>query len=106
MNPTPPLPPASKAEHLALELLRDVIAETFGNLPPARSPELTVMPVLLTTRDLARALRTSPDSIRRHVNQLPPAIRFGSQMRWRADDVRRWLDERAGNPFLDQSEGA
>jgi predicted DNA-binding transcriptional regulator AlpA len=54
---------------------------------------LTPVP-LLTVADLARLLGLTPRGIynRRHRRgALPPATPLGRTLRWRADDVERWL---------------
>jgi predicted DNA-binding transcriptional regulator AlpA len=52
---------------------------------------------LLDADDLSDFLGVSRDSLydRRHRGvDLPPAIRIGRVLRWRIEDIERWLDER------------
>lgn len=51
------------------------------------------LPELLTIRELAKALKLSPRSIWRLVRnrQLPLPIRIGGSIRWRAEDISRWI---------------
>lgn len=52
------------------------------------------MSELLTTRDLANLLGLSVHTIhqrRYRGDELPPAIRFGNVIRYRSEDVERWL---------------
>lgn len=53
------------------------------------------LPDLLTIRELARALKLSPRSVWRLVRnqQLPSPIRIGGSIRWRADEITRWIDD-------------
>lgn len=47
----------------------------------------------LTTDDLARLLRTSPESIRwwRHVGRGPTSFKAGRRVLYARDDVHAWL---------------
>jgi len=64
---------------------------------PRRSADQSVtignLPELLTIRDLAKVLKLSPRSIWRLVknHQLPAPVRIGGSIRWRADDISRWI---------------
>lgn len=50
--------------------------------------------VLLTVRQLAIMLQLSPKTIARmrRAGRLPAPVRRGRAVRWRLDDVTRWLD--------------
>ncbi|MDW8244872.1 MAG: helix-turn-helix domain-containing protein [Thermogemmata sp.] len=55
-------------------------------------------PLLLSARDLASMLRLSLRTIRlmNASGRLPTPLRIGGSVRWRADEIRAWLD--AGAP--------
>ncbi|WP_084630486.1 helix-turn-helix transcriptional regulator [Desulfovibrio aminophilus] len=56
------------------------------------------MDKLLTIEELAELLRTTPRGIRlrRHRGRsLPPALRLGGKLLWRASDISNWLDAEA-----------
>lgn len=50
--------------------------------------------VLLTVRQLAIMLQISPQTLARmrRAGRLPAPVRRGRAVRWRLDDVTRWLD--------------
>ena len=50
----------------------------------------------LTVDDVAKLVRTGTRTIRRwrREGKLPPALHFGGLVRWRAEDVERWIEER------------
>jgi len=53
-------------------------------------------PKLLAARDVAELLRVDTKTVRRWRSEgkLPPAIELGgSVVRWRAEDIDRWLEE-------------
>ena len=58
-------------------------------------PNTGILPELLTIRELAKVLKLSPRSIWRLVknHQLPAPVRIGGSIRWRADDITRWIDD-------------
>jgi len=51
---------------------------------------------LLDIDDLGRVLGLTRPAIynRRHRGDFAPAIKLGSSLRWRADDLASWLEER------------
>lgn len=51
-------------------------------------------PLLLSTSELARELRLSPKTIRRlnESGKLPRPIHIGHSLRWRREDVAKWLE--------------
>lgn len=53
-------------------------------------------PKLITSDDLARLLGVTSRTIRnyRRKNILPPAIKFQRQVRWDADVIERWIQNR------------
>ena len=75
---------------------------------PSSTPELvataqalTSLPPLISASQLARVLGISNTSIwrMRSAGRLPKPILIGRLVRWRADEVSRWID--AGCPSLD-----
>lgn len=70
----------------------------------ASNQDTTTFPKLLTRAELAKVSRTSTDTIRRHPETFPPAVRVGRQWRYRADAVQSWLD--AGSTSATASQGA
>jgi excisionase family DNA binding protein len=50
-------------------------------------------PLLITARELAKLLRISTRTLwrLRSAGDLPKAVRLGSAVRWRLDDVEKWL---------------
>lgn len=76
-------------------------AEAGGSLRSAGSPSAPAgaaainNAALLTARDLARLLRIDPRTLRelRHAGEVPPPIKVGRLLRWRATEVERWLAE-------------
>ena len=66
---------------------------------PRRSADQSVtvgnLPELLTIRELAKVLKLSPRSIWRLVknHQLPVPVRIGGSIRWRAEDIIRWIND-------------
>lgn len=52
-------------------------------------------PLLLTAAELARLLNVSTRTLwrLRSAGQLPQPVRFGGAVRWRLDDVRKWIAE-------------
>lgn len=79
------------------------------------------MPKLLTTEDLARLLKITPETIRAHraTEARNPALRHtllprglrltdNGPWRYRLDDVEAWLDKRANEAFAsaNANEGA
>jgi excisionase family DNA binding protein len=51
---------------------------------------------LLTVDDLAELLRTTPAGVRRMRQRgtLPPAVKVGTRVLWRRDELERWIDDR------------
>lgn len=49
---------------------------------------------LLMVEDLADLLAVTPGRVRqmRHCGQLPPAIKIGRRLRWKAADIEAWLE--------------
>ncbi len=86
------------AEVLETELAGGAVQSVMASMPSAMSTEL---PKLLSTADLARVLGVDDRTVRRMRDRgdLPPAIDLGSVLRWRPEDVERWLAERTeGTP--------
>ena len=57
---------------------------------------------LMTTEDVAQFLRVPVNTIYawRSRDVGPPAIKVGRHLRWRREDVQRWLDEHADEPAV------
>lgn len=64
-------------------------------------PEL---PALLTVKQLAELLQLSTRSIwrLRSTARLPKPVEIGGSVRWKSDEVRRWID--AGCPAIPASQ--
>lgn len=58
----------------------------------------TAVPLLIPVSDLAKMLNVSRRSIWRLLSarKMPPPIRIGGAVRWRFDEVKRWIE--AGCP--------
>ncbi len=58
------------------------------------------MEPLLTAEEVAALIRKSLPSFynMRHQGLGPPAVRIDSHLRFRPEDVRRWLEERVEEP--------
>lgn len=56
---------------------------------------------LLKTRDIATRYDMTESSVYRlrcyHPDRLPPAIKIGSSVRWRLEDVEKWEAEQVKN---------
>lgn len=68
--------------------------------------DTTNFPKLLTRAELAKVARTSVETIKRHPETFPPAVRVGRQWRYRADAVQRWLDTGSSSATSSQEGGA
>lgn len=62
------------------------------------------LPELLTIRELAKVLKLSPRSIWRLVKnqKLPVPVRIGGSIRWRADEITRWINDGCQEPGGDK----
>ena len=51
-------------------------------------------PVLLTVRDVAAALKVSPRQVWKlsSSGRLPTPVRLSRSVRWRANDIARWVE--------------
>jgi excisionase family DNA binding protein len=58
-------------------------------------PPANAQPLLLTRQDLCTRLQLSKRTIARMLStgQLPPAVRIGRNVRWRADAIDAWIDQ-------------
>ena len=54
---------------------------------------MTTPPSFLTAKDLARTFQISTRTVRRwqRAGDLPPPLRIGGSLRWRAADLEAWL---------------
>jgi excisionase family DNA binding protein len=50
-------------------------------------------PLLVTAQDLARLLKVSTRTLWRLLSggELPKPVRFGGTVRWRLDEIRKWI---------------
>lgn len=62
--------------------------------------QTAVEPLLISVRDVATMLGISVRSVWRLQNtgQIVAPIRVGGAVRWRRDEVRRWIDEGCPRP--------
>lgn len=73
-----------------------------GTPDPLRSrharPTRRKQPALLTVTEGAKLLRAPVVTLRywRHLNTGPRSFRLGRRVRYRRDDLRTWIDARAG----------
>ena len=69
----------------------EVINMSAGNKPIDEIGQ----PLLITARKLAQLLEVSTRTLwrLRSAGQLPEPIRLGGAVRWRLDDVRKWIGE-------------
>lgn len=60
---------------------------------------MSTPPSLLTTKDLARLLQVSTRTLRRwqRGGHVPPPLRIGGSLRWRAADIETWLSSNCLN---------
>jgi predicted DNA-binding transcriptional regulator AlpA len=60
-----------------------------------QEPLWPVEAVLITAVDLARMLQVSTRTLwrLRSAGELPEPVRFGGTVRWRVDEVRKWISE-------------
>lgn len=58
---------------------------------------------LITVQELGRLLKMSVRSVwrLRSAGAIPPPVRIGGAVRWRLEDVARWIER--GCPAVDQS---
>jgi hypothetical protein len=94
-------------EMAAASLLDRLMGQEFiAVVPRVRSSEPFLSdadPELMTTQELAQLMRVDPSSVRRWRTavpmQGPPFIRLSSRVvKYRRDDVERWLADRRVNP--------
>ena len=68
-------------------------------LPPAE-------PLLIAAADFARLLRVSTRTLWRQLSagQIPQPVRFGGTVRWRIDEIRKWIAEGCPLPRARENE--
>ena len=86
----------ANVEHLCLtdKTIRERI---IGSDRQAQSkPATTIEPELLTTLELSQLLHISTRSVFRlkSAGQLPPSIKINKATRWRASDIRQWIEDK------------
>lgn len=61
---------------------------------PATNPTASSEKAFVTVRQLAIMLQVSPRTLARmrRAGQLPAPVRRGGSVKWRMDEVARWLD--------------
>jgi excisionase family DNA binding protein len=62
-------------------------------------PSVPSEPLLITAAELARMLQVSTRTLwrLRSAGQLPQPVQFGGSVRWRLEEVQKWIAE--GCPF-------
>ena len=57
-------------------------------------------PLLITAADFARLLQISTRTLwrLRSAGELPQPVRFGGAIRWRLEEVRKWIGEGCPSP--------
>jgi prophage regulatory protein len=69
------------------------------DVAPVTEPE----PLLITAHELARLLNISTRSLwrLRSAGDIPSPVRLGSSVRWRIDDVTKWIADGCPKPLDD-----
>lgn len=77
---------------LTVSDLRAVLLDAVRDVMEEREPGTTSE--LLTTEELARVIKVSPDTARKWRRQGCPHVAVGEKkLRWRLSDVLRWREE-------------
>lgn len=71
-----------------------------------RESEQTEFPLLLTVGDMAAILKVSVRTVwrLRSAHKLPESIEFGGSVRWKGEEVRKWIGD--GCPLLSTGDNA
>jgi prophage regulatory protein len=64
-------------------------------------------PLLIPAAECARLLDVSTRTLWRQLSagQVPRPVRFGGTVRWRLDEVRKWIAEGCPNPQARENDG-
>ena len=64
-------------------------------------------PLLVSAADVARLLQVSTRTLWRQLSagQIPKPVRFGGTVRWRIDEIRKWIAEGCPLPQARENEG-
>ena len=65
------------------------------NQPSQNQTSVPSIPSLLSVNDLAELLRVSTRTLWRlkSKGEIPHPVKFGGTVRWRGDDIKKWLNE-------------
>jgi prophage regulatory protein len=69
--------------------------------------EATSEPLLVTSAEVARLLNVSTRTLWRQLSagQIPSPVRFGGTVRWRVDELKKWIAEGCPPPRARENEG-
>ncbi|MGD9721457.1 MAG: helix-turn-helix transcriptional regulator [Pirellulales bacterium] len=69
--------------------------------------DATAEPLLVTAAEVAHLLGVSPRTLWRQLSagQIPQPVRFGGTVRWRIDEVRKWIAEGCPPPRARENDG-
>lgn len=64
-------------------------------------------PLLITAEDVARLLKLSTRSLwrMRSAGDIPSPIRVGAAVRWRVDEIKKWIEDGCPNRQSRENEG-
>jgi prophage regulatory protein len=64
-------------------------------------------PLLISAADFAQLLQVSTRTLWRQLSagQIPPPVRFGGTVRWRLEEIRKWIAEGCPLPRSRENEG-